>query len=142
VAYLDVSFEPDHEIRDQLDELLTAFNREHRPPQAGTKGAKAFAVVLKSDNEPVLGGLWANIYADWMFVELLFVPEPLRGQAFGTQLLMQAEDHAKSLGLVGMWLDTYSFQARPFYERHGFEVFGQLDDFPIGGTRYFLKKKF
>jgi hypothetical protein len=39
-----------------------------------------------------------------------------------------------------MWLDTYAFQARQFYERLGFEVFGQLDGLKPFFPRYFLKK--
>ena len=37
-------------------------------------------------------------------------------------------------------LDTTSFQALPFYLKHGYAIWGQLDDFPIGHSRYFLKK--
>jgi hypothetical protein len=37
-------------------------------------------------------------------------------------------------------LETLSFQARGFYERYGYSVFGELDDFPPGHRKYFLKK--
>jgi hypothetical protein len=30
-------------------------------------------------------------------------------------------------------------EARPFCERLGYEVFGELDDFPPGHARYFMK---
>lgn len=39
-----------------------------------------------------------------------------------------------------LYLDTFDFQARPFYERHGYEVFGTLDDYPPGHSRFFLRK--
>ena len=32
-------------------------------------------------------------------------------------------------------------QARPFYEGHGYHVFGSLDDYPAGHTCYFLTKE-
>ncbi|MDB5536981.1 MAG: Acetyltransferase family protein, partial [Devosia sp.] len=41
---------------------------------------------------------------------------------------------------VGIWLDTFSFQARPFYEKLGYSVFGTIPDYPPGGARYFLSK--
>jgi hypothetical protein len=41
-------------------------------------------------------------------------------------MLLQAEQEAKARGCRGAWLDTYSFQARGFYERLGYAVFGAL----------------
>ena len=38
------------------------------------------------------------------------------------------------------YLDTFSFQARPFYEKLGYKVFGTLEDHPKGHTHYFMKK--
>ncbi|MGC6728099.1 hypothetical protein ACP0GO_26835, partial [Escherichia coli] len=40
-----------------------------------------------------------------------------------------------------MWLDTYSFQARGFYEKLGYTVFGTIDDFPPGHQRFFGRKR-
>jgi hypothetical protein len=37
-------------------------------------------------------------------------------------------------------LDTFSFQPRGFYENLGFTIFGQLDEYPPGFQRHFLKK--
>jgi hypothetical protein len=37
-------------------------------------------------------------------------------------------------------VDTYDFQALGFSERLGYAVFGRLDDFPAGHTRFFLQK--
>ena len=75
-----------------------------------------------------------------MFVELLFVPETLRGQGFGEKLMRQAEDLAREAGCTGIWLDTFSFQAPDFYKRLGYTEFGTLADYPPGFTRHYLHK--
>ncbi len=54
----------------------------------------------------------------------------------------RAEEIARANDCVGMWLDTFEFQAREFYEKLGFEVFGTLDDHPIGQKKFFLRKRF
>jgi GNAT superfamily N-acetyltransferase len=54
----------------------------------------------------------------------------------------RAEIFARERGCIGMWLDTFEFQARGFYEKLGFEVFGTIEDHPVGMNRYFMKKRF
>tara|TARA_R110002124_G_scaffold109676_9_gene262824 strand:- start:4544 stop:4975 length:432 start_codon:yes stop_codon:yes gene_type:complete len=101
---------------------------------------KDLAVLLQDDAGATLGGLWGEIYSDWLFIELLYVPQGLRGQNLGSRLMAHAEAHARAQNLTGIWLDTYSFQARPFYEKLGFTVVGEIPDMPPGGARYFLSK--
>jgi signal transduction histidine kinase len=55
--------------------------------------------------------------------------------------MKRAEEIAKERGYTHIILETFSFQALPFYQKLGFVVYGQLDDFPPGHTRYSLKKK-
>ena len=38
------------------------------------------------------------------------------------------------------YLDTFSFQARPMYEKLGYSVFGTLEDHPQGHTQWYMKK--
>jgi len=52
-----------------------------------------------------------------------------------------AEEEARRRGCHSVHLDTLSFQALPFYQKHGYAVFGALENHPVGHTRYFLKKK-
>ena len=69
------------------------------------------------------------------------IKEELRGQGFGHRLLTLAEDEARHRGAKKAHLDTFSFQAPDFYKQHGYEVFGELQDFPPGHQRYFLSKQ-
>jgi ribosomal protein S18 acetylase RimI-like enzyme len=55
--------------------------------------------------------------------------------------MQQAEAIAREAGCAGIWLDTYEFQARGFYERLGFTLFGTLPDHPVGQRRFFLMKR-
>jgi GNAT superfamily N-acetyltransferase len=77
---------------------------------------------------------------DWLFIELLFVPESLRRRGVGTELMQRAETEAVARGCHSAWLDTFEFQSRGFYERLGYALFGELRDYPNGSARYFLKK--
>ena len=88
----------------------------------------------------VVGGVIAHVFGGWVYISLLWVDESLRNRGYGTALLDRMEREAARLGCGHAHLDTYSFEARPFYERHGYEVFGTLEDYPSGHRKYFLKK--
>lgn len=117
---------------------LRAFNIS----QAGDPRIRPVAVLLKDDSGATVGGLWGRIGYDWLFVELLAVPEEARGGGHGRALMSEAERIARKAGCVGIWLDTYEFQARGFYEKLGFTLFGTIEDYPVGHSRFFLQKRF
>jgi len=98
--------------------------------------------VLRGERGDVLGGVLGQLWGGWLQLTHLWVAEVARGVGHGTRLMENAETYARSRGAVGIILETHSFQARPFYERLGYEVFGVLDEYPIGHVKFFLKKTF
>jgi len=124
-------------LRDAIASRLIAFNVE----KTGRQDFRPLILVLQDDSGTAVGGLWGRTSFDWLFVELLFVPESLRGQGIGAELMRRAEAEAVARGCHSAWLDTFEFQARGFYERLGFTCFGELQDYPQGTARYFLQKR-
>jgi GNAT superfamily N-acetyltransferase len=108
--------------------------------QAGDDHGKNLCYVLKSPEGEILGGVIGATHWDWLYVNLMWLREDLRGQGYGKELLKLAEEEARQRGANFSYLDTFSFQAPEFYKKQGYEVFGQLDDFPTGHQRYYLKK--
>ena len=96
--------------------------------------------VLRGQRNDVLGGVLGQLWGSWLQVTYLWVAEAARGAGHATRLMEEAETYARSRGAVGATLETYSFQARPFYERLGYEVFGALDGCPPGHVKFFLRK--
>jgi ribosomal protein S18 acetylase RimI-like enzyme len=96
--------------------------------------------LLRGERGDVLGGVLGQLWGGWLHVTYLWVAEKARGAGHGTRLMQNAEAYAQSLGAVGATLETHSFQARPFYERLGYEVFSTLDEYPSGHAKFFLKK--
>ncbi|MXQ13031.1 GNAT family N-acetyltransferase [Microvirga makkahensis] len=100
------------------------------------------AVVIRdADTREILGGLWGRTGWEWLSIEYIFVPESLRGQGLATRLIGMAEEEAFGRGCHSVWLDTLNPKALALYERLGYERFGELKDFPRGGSRFFLQKK-
>jgi GNAT superfamily N-acetyltransferase len=126
---------PDDAVRAAIVNPLAAYNRA----RAGRYDVRPVIVTIEEDGA-VVGGLWGRTAYDWLFVELLFVPEGLRRQGLGAALMTAAEDEARSRGCHSAWLDTFEFQARGFYERLGYTCFGELPKFPAGYSRYFMRK--
>jgi len=129
--------EPTDAHRDAVLAPLRAFNIA----QAGDPHIRPVVILLTDEQGDHVGGLWGECAYDWLFVELLAIPEDQRGGGSGKALMAEAERIARANGCIGLWLDTYEFQARGFYEKLGFEVFGALDDHPIGQKRFFLRKQ-
>ncbi len=105
----------------------------------GVNERRPLAIMIQ-ENGVLIGGLCGRTSWRRLTVELLFVPEKLRGHGMGAKLLAQAESEAKKRGCIGSWLETFSPDARRFYERNDYRVFGEIADYPPGNTRYFLTK--
>ena len=135
---ISVARQPSESIRAELYDRLLAFNEA----ATGDAAYAPLAVVLEdTPGGGIIGGLWGETYYDWMFVELLFVPEARRGEGLGAKLLAAAEDVARERGCRHAWLDSYGFQAPQFYLKQGYEIFGTLPDYPRGVERVFLCKR-
>ncbi|MGE5123615.1 MAG: GNAT family N-acetyltransferase [Acidobacteriaceae bacterium] len=103
---------------------------------------KSVRLFLRDAAGRTVGGIAGDIFGGWLYISLLWVDEALRNRGFGSELLQRMEQEAVRLGCRHAHLDTYSFEARPFYERAGYEVFARLDEYPAGHAKYFLKKVF
>ncbi|MBI5943594.1 MAG: GNAT family N-acetyltransferase [Chloroflexi bacterium] len=109
--------------------------------QAGPDQGKQLCFVLSAPDGEVAGGLIGETHWGWFYISLLFIKEELRGHGYGHRILTLAEEEARQRGAGNAYLDTFSFQALDFYKRHGYRVFGELQDFPPGHQRYYLTKQ-
>jgi GNAT superfamily N-acetyltransferase len=98
-------------------------------------------VFIQSDDGEILGGALGNTWGLWLYVSDVWVDPAIRGMGYATRLMTAIENHAQQRRCSYSYLDTFSFQARPFYEKLGYKVFGTLQDHPKGHTHYFLKKE-
>ena len=98
--------------------------------------------VLRGERGDVLGGVLGWIWGGWLQITYLWVSEAARGAGHGRKLMENIEAYARARGAIGSTVETHSFQARPFYEHLGYEVFGTLDGYPPGHAKFFLKKTF
>lgn len=106
----------------------------------GPSNEQAVRFVARDDHG-VAGGLLGHTRWKWLYVAKLWVDERARGQGIGTQLLTAAEEVARDRGCIGAFLDTFEYQARPFYEKLGYELFGTLDGYPPGYRQFYLRKR-
>ena len=128
---------PDPNDIQVIENGLTAFNLLHAPPE----NYQRLLVTLRADDGTLHGGIIGNTWWGWLRIDELWVDEAVRGQDWGTHLMEAAEAEAIRRGCHHVFLDTMSFQALPFYLKLGYTTFGQLDDLPLGHSRYFLQKR-
>ncbi len=136
-AELEVEESPSSEYRDAILHRLVQYNHAEGPPTT----AAPLAILIRDSSGCIAGGLWAESLFDWLHIELLVVPGAMRGTGVGSRLIAKAEEAAKGRGCVGVWLDTFSFQAPAFYEKLGYGTVGTIDDHPVGGARHIMAKR-
>lgn len=125
---------PRKETLDVIEQGLDVHNARFSPT-----AYEEFAVTLKDEDGTVRGGITALAWAGMLFIKWFWIDEALRGKGHGRALLAAAEEAGRTRGCTAVYLDTFEFQARPFYEKHGYRLFGTLD-YPAGFKRFYLQK--
>lgn len=120
-----------------VQDAICAYNRS----KAGDQQYEPLNVFLRGSRSELVGGLLGSTYWQWLTIDFLWVAEDLRGRGHGGHLVVAAEGEAVRRGCKYAWLDTFSFQAKDFYEKRGYFTFGVLENFPGEHKRYFLRKK-
>ena len=108
----------------------------------GLAAAVPIVHLLRDHGGIVNGGVAAYVWGSWVQVEWIWVSEPHRNRRWGSLLLEAAEASAQAAGAQHAYVQTFSFQARPFYERHGYRVVGELRGFPPGESYFLMQKDF
>ena len=132
--------EDDAEVAGRIEAELLRALRETLPQSNND----AFVLSARSKAGNLVGGLTASASYGWLLVKTLWVAQAQRSKGLGRALMDKAETKARDLGCQGAWLDTSSPDAMRFYQRLGYETFGQLSNAP-GQTpethrRWFMKK--
>ena len=119
-----------------IREELNQFNNE----RVGEDGHTPLNIVEYDTNGNIIGGILGGTYWGWMYVDILWVHENHRYKGIGSKLLREAEKEAVRRDCHHVHLDTMSWQAPDFYQKHGYEVIGILPDIPNGNQKYLLMK--
>jgi GNAT superfamily N-acetyltransferase len=128
--------DPARSDRDFLDERIYEYNAATTRITDG----RMLLLTMHDEQEAIIAGLSGWTWGGCMEIEFLWVREEWRGEGLGTQLLAAAEAEGIARGCTQAILSTHSFQAPEFYKKHGYEVYGAVDDYPRGFSHIHLRK--
>lgn len=124
-----------------IDDELMAYNLQQVPPVQDVPFVK-ICRCAKDEKGKLLGGVLAcSVLWNVLYVESVWVRQDCRGMHIASELLASVEAEARQNGCYVAQLDTFDFQARGFYEKCGYQLFGTLPDVPKGHTRYYMYKR-
>lgn len=128
--------DPDPVDVSQIRDNLMEFNRRF----AVDDHYQPLTIIARDPQNTLVGGLLGETYWGWLHISIVWIHGDLRGKGYGTLMLHQAEAEALRRGCHYAHLDTMDWQALDFYEKHGYSIFGVLENLPIGHSRYFMQK--
>lgn len=121
----------------EIHKMLKDYNLMHREASQSVP----IGVFLEDGTGRKLAGLTGETFGNWLCIQYLFVSEALRGQGIGSKLLEAAEREAGQRGCKYAFVDTFSFQAPVFYEKHGYREVFTLEKYPYTGKRHYYTKE-
>ena len=133
---ITIETQPAKEDYDIVNKGLDQFNQKY----VDSEYFQALNVFARDESGQIIGGLLGGTFWRWLHIEVLWVADTCRGQGIGQKLMAAAEQEAARRGCLHAQLETHEFQAPAFYQKLGYRVFGELDDFPPGHKKYFLVK--
>lgn len=137
---IQLHLKPPEAIAKALSDGIVNFNRTSIPDLEPNEDEVRFHVVATNDDGELAGGLRGTCYWNTLHIELLWLPEAARGSGVGGQIMAAAEEFAMEHGCELALVETTSWQARPFYEKNGYELMATLEGRPKGHASHYLRK--
>ncbi|TKD69364.1 GNAT family N-acetyltransferase [Pseudalkalibacillus hwajinpoensis] len=126
-------------MKDQIKEFNDEHSFQHKLSR--TKGyVEPINLIVSDENSQWIGGITAEVYWSWIEIDVFWISEQLRGHGIGTELLKKVETIGIEKGAKNALLTTFEFQARTFYEMNGYQVVGEIKDYPPGTCYYTMVK--
>ena len=141
---LTIIFDTSDEKREILSEWLVLFNfskTKFLPPSIYEKEFKKFWFYVYENSEIIWGCSWWIDDGNWVFLDLLFINENHRFKWIGSSLIKKIFWFAQENCCIWIRTETWEFQAKEFYEKLGFSLYGKLDNHPRWSAMFLLKKE-
>ncbi len=138
---IELTTSPSEEDAKTISQGLVDFNHEMVPDLEPLDAAINFSVFARDDDGKIIGGLRATCCWNTLHIELTWVSKEARGYGVGSDIVKKAELFALEHGFEQALLESTSWQAKPFYEKLGYQLMGSIKDYPKGHTCHFLTKK-
>lgn len=135
------TIEVTNKITEDMNEVIGAGLNAYNDDITKYNDRKSLAIVVRDKQSgQVIGGMLGRSSLGLLFIELVYLPEQLRNSGLGSKILKLFEQEGRNRGCSSGVLYTISFQAPSFYEKHGWERFGEIPCSPPGTSRIFLTK--
>ncbi|EFH7122564.1 N-acetyltransferase [Escherichia sp. E4208] len=130
-----------HKVTEYDREELLAGLRSYNAQFIDFSKNGQIGVYCRNEIGEMVGGLIADRKGPWLCIDYLWVSESARSGGLGSKLMSMAEKEGVMNGCIHGLVDTFSFQALPFYEKQGYILQMSLPDFPkAGAQRHYLIK--
>ena len=130
----------EHPSEEDLAQVLDGIRR-YNLDVSGHQRPRPVACFLRDENGRIVGGVQGDLWGRAVHIAAVWVAESERGKGHGSALMKEVENYAATHGHVLAYVETTSFQARPFYESLGYRVFGELAGIAEGCMLFFLRKE-
>lgn len=123
-----------------LSQGIIDYNRAEIPDLESNDEEVKFFVFARNGEDAIIGGVRAICFWNTLHIELLWLSEECRGQGIGKGLIDAAENFAMQRDCEKAFVETTSWQAKPFYEKNGYDHIATLQDRPKGHASHYLAK--
>ena len=130
----------EHPFEEDLQQVLDGVRR-YNLEVSGHHKPRPVACFLRDEDGQIVGGVQGDLWGRSVHIAAVWVAERQRGKGYGSALIREVENYAATHGHLLAYVETTSFQARPFYEGLGYRVFGELEGIAEGCTLFFLRKE-
>ena len=132
---------------EELHRMNTGFDEHTIENGVEVQNAKRFSYTALNENKFIgcsSGLAYKNgeHYSGWFYLTDLFVEKEYRSQGLGAKLLQALETEISAIGVKNIWLWTAGYEAPKFYQKQGYIVFAQMENwYSDGSSRVGLKKR-
>ncbi|ANQ51697.1 GNAT family N-acetyltransferase [Flammeovirga sp. MY04] len=137
---LEITTQPNEQDAKTISQGIINFNNDKVPDLEPIEKEVKFFVFVRNDDQEVIGGIRAICFWNTLHIELLWLSEECRGKGVGKELIDSAEKFAVEHGCGKAFVETTSWQAKPFYEKMGYHHIATINDRPKGHASHYLTK--